>query len=119
VTLGRPPVHPEELREGPGTDPIVAVSTAREDAEMTTTTHTPLPRPRSGRVAAGASTDRIRIPASRERRQETDARLGWWAVTVLGLVFLVATGSLSAPLLVLAAMALVAWGMLDTEEASA
>lgn len=88
---------------------------------MTTTTHTPLPRPRSGRVAAGASTNQPRISATRERVEKTEGQLelGWWALTVLGLVFLVAAGALSAPSLVLAVMALVAWGMLDTGEASA
>ena len=84
---------------------------------MATTTHTPPLRPRSGRVAAGASTDRPRIP--REHSEETGGgQFGWWALTVLGPVLLVAAGSLWAPSMVLALMALVAWGMLDAEEAS-
>lgn len=86
---------------------------------MATTTHTPPSRPRSGRVAAGVSTDRSSISARRERSEDTGSeQFGWWALIVLGPMFLVAVGSLWTPSAVLALMALVAWGMLDAEEAS-
>lgn len=85
---------------------------------MATTTHTPPLRPRSGRVAAGASTYRRRTSATVEHSEETGGgQFGWWALTVLGPMLLVAAGSLWAPSTVLALIALVAWGMLDAEEA--
>lgn len=85
---------------------------------MATTTHMPLSRPRTGRVAAGASPKPSRISASRERVEETGGeQLTGLALTVLGPVLLVAVASLWAPTVVIALAALVAWGMLDAEEA--
>lgn len=53
------------------------------------------------------------------RARSGSQQIGWWALTILGLAFVAAVSTLSTSFVVLSVVALVAWGMLDTEEVTA
>lgn len=72
-----------------------------------------------GSIRAEGQTDTPFVTWWNRRTRSGSLQIGWWALTILGLAFVAAVSTLSTPFVVLSVVALVAWGMLDTEQVSA
>ena len=72
-----------------------------------------------GLIRAEGETDTPFAAWWNRRTQSGSQQVGWWALTILGLSFVAAVSTLSTPFVVLSVIALVAWGMLDTDEVTA